>query len=101
LDRPRLFLWPERIPGGEPRMTSRGAEKMNIGERPCAQARRVRIARPRPARPTASSAIDVGSGTGKGAATSGLNVDDEIPPSEQMVGFWGKQPSGTALYSCG
>src|SRR5580692_10429598 len=23
---PRLFLWPERIPGGEPRMTSRGAE---------------------------------------------------------------------------
>src|SRR3984957_5512632 len=25
---PRLFLWPERIPGGEPRMTSRGAEKM-------------------------------------------------------------------------
>src|SRR5450631_2774806 len=28
LDRPRLFLWPERIPGGEPRMTSRGAEKM-------------------------------------------------------------------------
>jgi hypothetical protein len=28
-DRPRLFLWPERILGGEPRMTSRGAEKMN------------------------------------------------------------------------
>jgi hypothetical protein len=57
------------------------------GERPCAQARRVRIARPRPARPTASSAIDVGSGTGKGAATSGLNVDDEIPLSSAPEGL--------------
>ena len=27
LDRPRLFLWPERIPGGEPRMTAAEARK--------------------------------------------------------------------------